>query len=60
MSEVKALGPWQEVVARDSLGHRVGGCESHGCGVIALGERQKTRVRVENWGTQFRELERNH
>lgn len=52
-------GPWQDMVARDSPGHQVGGFESQECGEIALGERQKTRVRVKNWVTQFRELERN-
>lgn len=52
-------GPWQDMVARDSLGHQVGGFESQECGEIALGERQKTKIRVKNWVTQFRELERN-
>ena len=47
------------MVARESPEHQVGGFESQECGEIALGERQKTRVRVKNWVTQFRELERN-
>lgn len=51
-----ARGLWQDMVARDSPGHQVGGFESQECGEIALGER---RVRVKNWVTQFGELERN-
>ena len=59
LGEPPGVGWWQDMVARDSPGHQVGGFESLECGEIALGKRQKTRVRVKNWVTQFRELERN-